>query len=275
MGFKFWLIAAGMVFLLFGSGVIVFGAISSLRRSAAEVPAPAPASPPGLSQAPSGADDSGRVTQVIGVLLLGGGMYYFWRRQRSLYESIKAREGPTLNNRIRSAVAKLNTVDDSGVRVIDERVRGIDELGRLVEESPRDYWPVMEVLSRYVRQNAPVGDAAGDENATLGPDVLMALTVISARPHSGRGGDRLDLSHTDLRGVQLPGAHLEGVDLSSSRLDGATLVNACLHLANLTDTNLSGADLRGAEGLSRNQLNSAITTALTHLPADLLSQEDA
>ncbi len=269
-GFRFWIVAGGIVAVVLGFGVLVFGAAANIRQATQ----PTDATPLPTASVPAGAlasdNSSDRIVQVVGIALLGGGLYYFWRRQRSLYDAIKAREGPTLNTRVRSAVAQLNTSDDQGWPVIEERIHGIEELGKLIQESPRDYWPVMEVLSRYVRQNAPVGDEDGDHNGSLSPDVQMALTVIAGRTHSRRGGDRLDLSNADLRGAQLPGAHLEGVDLSSSRLDGATLVNSHLELADLSGTNLTGADLRGAQGLSRTQLDAAITESSTQLPEDLL-----
>ena len=266
---KFLLTAAGIVlFFVVISGAMFWGAATCgevMRMEAEATPEPTPALPPAGEAA---ADEGFGPVQLIGVLLLGGGLYYFWRRQRSLYESIKAREGPTLNTRVRSSIAQLN-VSHEGEPVIEERIRGIEELGKIVQESPQDYWPVMDVLSRYVRQNAPLDAHLADDPDVVRPDVQMAMTTIGARRHTRRGSDRLNLSETDLRGVHLPGAHLERVDLSGTRLDGAVLINAHLEQADLSGTNLSGADLRGAQGLSSAQLDAAITASSTKLPEDV------
>ena len=75
------------------------------------------------------------------------------------------------------------------------------------------------------------------------------------------GGERADLSDTNLSGVNLSGvnlrssnlyranlcnANLLGVDLCSANLCGADLLDADLSGANLSDSDLSGADLSGA-----------------------------
>ena len=263
---RFWLPAIGVVLTFVVIVALMLWATTTcaevMRSSEAE---PTAAATPAPGAAPIEESDADRVVQVIGIALLGGGLYYFWRRQRSLYDSIKAREGPTLNTRVRSSIAQLNISDD-GEPVIEERIRGIEELGKIVQESPQDYWPVMEVLSRYVRQHAQLDAERADEPDHVRPDVQMAMTTIGGRRHTRRGSDRVNLSHTDLRGAQLPGAHLERVDLSEARLDGAMLINAHLDQAELSGANLSGADLRGAQGLSRAQLDSAITSSSTQLP---------
>ncbi|MDE2990892.1 MAG: pentapeptide repeat-containing protein [Chloroflexota bacterium] len=265
--FKFLLTAAGIVlFFVAISAAMFWGAATcgeAMRREAEATPIATPVPGPEVAD-----DGSGRLVQVIGLILLGGGLYYFWRRQRSLYESIKAREGPTLNTRVRSSIAQLN-VSHEGEPVIEERIRGIEELGKIVQESPQDYWPVMDVLSRYVRQNAPLDADRADYPDVVRPDVQMAMTTIGARRHTRRGSDRLNISETDLRGVNLPGAHLERVDLSGTRLDGAVLINAHLEQADLTGADLRKADLRGAQGLTHAQLDAAITTSSTQLPEDV------
>ena len=266
---KFLLAAAGIVlFFVAISAMMFWGAATcgeAMRREAEATPEATPALPPAGTQA---VDEGFGPVQLIGVLLLGGGLYYFWRRQRSLYESIKAREGPTLNTRVRSSIAQLN-VSHEGEPVIEERIRGIEELGKIVNESPQDYWPVMGVLSRYVRQNARLDAERTDDPEIVRPDVQMAMATIGAHRHTRRGSDRLDLSDTDLRGVHLPGAHLERVNLSGARLDGAVLINVHLGEADLTGVNLTRADLRGAQGLTSAQLDAAITASSTQLPEDV------
>jgi hypothetical protein len=128
----------------------------------------------------------------------------------------------------------------------------------------------MEVLTAYVRENAPwplkaskppeggsVSDSASNEapeqdkdtvhrvGLTSGSpptDIQAILTVIARRKgYYGNGEPKpLDLQGTDLRGssalgggVHLEEAYLKGTNLSKAGLEGANLQGANLHRANL------------------------------------------
>jgi len=100
----------------------------------------------------------------------------------------------------------------------------------------------------------------------------------------GKEGSRLDIKNAilqecDLHDANLQEAELEGAnfsvaDLMRTNLRRANLRNADFWMADLKDTNLQGADLQGANftdatNLTQKQVDSAITSATTVLPAGL------
>ena len=153
------------------------------------------------------------------------------------------------------------------------RLGGIYALEQLARESAQDHWQIMEVLTAYVRDNAPwpskdtqpLRDDQGlqekqrEENkrplgvphrfsSTPGTDIQAVLTVLGRRTRTyGKGeSQRLNLSNTALQGAHLEGAHLEGSNLASADLQGAYLQGAHLEGAHLEGSNLQGAYLQGA-----------------------------
>lgn len=60
------------------------------------------------------------------------------------------------------------------------------------------------------------------------------------------GGERADLSESDLRGISLSGINLSGSDLSESDLSWSNLSRSRLSRCNLSGSCLSESDLRGA-----------------------------
>ena len=136
------------------------------------------------------------------------------------------------------------------------RLGGIYALERIARDSDKDHWPIMEVLTAYVRDNAPwlpeeaqplpdgqalvlqspemhthaSSTAEGPALRSTPTDIQAILTVIGRRTRSpNREGEyRLDLHNTDLRSADLDGAHLEGADLFRAHLEGANLFQAHL-----------------------------------------------
>jgi uncharacterized protein YjbI with pentapeptide repeats len=139
----------------------------------------------------------------------------------------------------------------------------------------------------------PVATLAGANltGANLGGVELSYADVASAYlngadlRYANLNGARLYRSQLDgagLRHAILTRANLDGADLSRADLSDADLGGACLTAANLsranltdadlTDADLSSADLSGAKGLTREQIESAITDEDTKLP-DYLTQD--
>jgi uncharacterized protein YjbI with pentapeptide repeats len=83
-----------------------------------------------------------------------------------------------------------------------------------------------------------------------------------------------DLHGANLQDADLEGAHLSVADLMEANLRRANLRNADFWMADLKDANLQGADLQGANlsdvtNLTQKQIDSAITSDKTVLPAGL------
>lgn len=157
---------------------------------------------------------------------------------------------------------------------------GIYALEQIAQDSPQDYCkPIMRTLAAYVRENARWSSEETQESAIAASghkeppaDITTALTVLSSLLVFGReqgyvrsikpSDDRdessdessLDSDLVDIRRTDLEGAHLEGIDLQEVRLGHSNLREA--HLDN---ADLRGAKLQGVEGLTREQIHSAVT----------------
>jgi uncharacterized protein YjbI with pentapeptide repeats len=188
---------------------------------------------------------------------------------------------------------------------LEIQLGGIDALERIAMDSKKDHWPIMEILTNYVRVHAPLIDDKNlnedqppkktlndilkyqrenpSRDQIIGSDspqpVIQAiLTVIGRRKlYYQRGeNDRLNLRETNLRWLKLEEAHLEGAFLQFTDLTGAILIGAHLEKAylfktkmrnaNLDGAHLEGVDLSHTEGLERGQLSRAIIDKNTRLP---------
>jgi Pentapeptide repeats (8 copies) len=157
-------------------------------------------------------------------------------------------------------------VEQLGSDKLELRLGGIYALERIARDSERDHWPIMEILTAYVREHAPW---KGEEQHSqieifpsetqpmwddrsppkLATDIQAILTVVGRRTRTFRKGEvqPLHLGQTDLRGAWLPGAHLEGAFLARSHLDRVDFRSAQLEGVNLASAYLEGADFVGAQ----------------------------
>jgi hypothetical protein len=83
----------------------------------------------------------GTLAQILGGLVILGGLYFTWRRV------FVAQEGQ-VTERFTRAIEQL------GSDQLEIRLGGIYALERVVRDSVKDHWPIMEVLTAYVRQHA-------------------------------------------------------------------------------------------------------------------------
>jgi hypothetical protein len=240
----------------------------------------------------------------------------------------------------------VQAIKQLGGEKLEVRLGGIYALERIARDSAKDHGPIMEVLTAYVRENAPwprentsqalkkrpwtkkglplmhnLVSEEGELRLQPDTDIQAILTVIGRLGSAyGKGqAQRLDLRKTDLEGADLREAHLEkahleqanlsrsrleGAKLGGTRLDLALLIGAHLerallneayleraalvevrldgavlrgaHLkgttfigAHLKGANLAGTDLRQAQGLTKEQIESAIIDKNTKLPDNL------
>ena len=178
---------------------------------------------------------------VAGLLLLVGAIAT-WRQLRL------SREG-----RITERFTKASDQLDYG-KSLEARLGAIYALERIARDSERDHWPIMEILTAYVRQHA-AWKPQEDQFKLLAPDIQAILTVLGRRARTFEKGkdQRLNLVGMDLRGVMLSVAHLEsallwevhleGAGLGKAHLEGALLWEAHLEGATLWEAHLEGADL--------------------------------
>jgi uncharacterized protein YjbI with pentapeptide repeats len=190
------------------------------------------------------------------------GVFLVWRRVAASERTAALSQDHATTDRFNQAIEQLSSPSPA------ISLGGIYTLERIARSSPNgDHWQVMEVLTAYVRENAPWSGADHRNGAATAngaspehgvpPNVQAALAVLGRRDRSHETLEQhLDLSNTDLRGADLEkaqlqradltGANLQGARLGSARLDGATLEGAILVEARLVGAHLAEARLRGA-----------------------------
>nr|WP_290224229.1 pentapeptide repeat-containing protein [Trichocoleus desertorum] len=148
-------------------------------------------------------------------------------------------------------------VEQLGNESLQIRLGGIYALERIAKDSDSDYWPVMEVLTAFIREDtrSREGKVMGKlQNFSISTDIQAALTVLGRRAKSYGKGEkyRVDLGGTDLRGANLLGANFEGANFRNSNLQ-----RVYFEEANLTGAMLKGVQLQGAS-LTRANLSNAL-----------------
>ncbi|MEH1970369.1 pentapeptide repeat-containing protein [Nostoc sp.] len=159
-------------------------------------------------------------------------------------------------------------IEQLGNEKIETRLGAIYTLERIAKDSKDDHWTIMEVLTAFVRENAPLKkDEEKAENAKplinywmnskkleeieqkpkLQTDIQAALTVIGRRKcENDLKNQRLNLSNIDITGVDLRKADLQKADLSEANLQRGILRGTNLQKAVLRKANLQGAHLNEA-----------------------------
>jgi hypothetical protein len=239
--------------------------------------------------------------QAVGVLLAGlvglGGLYFTWRNlnqtRQTTQRTLELTERGQITERFTRAIAQLGATDDEGKKRMEIRLGGIYALERIARDSEEEHWPIMEVLTAYVRRHArwlleegqegtedaavekkteedSTGESETTEVAALTPDIQAILTVIRRRTRSldHEEPESLDLHETNLREANLVGAHFEVANLTGAHLEGAVLTGAHLEVADLTGAHLEGANLSKTD-LIQAQLEGTYGDKYTLLPSDL------
>lgn len=205
----------------------------------------------------------------------------------------------------------VQAVKQLGDEKLEVQLGGIYALERIARDSEKDHGPIMEVLTAYVRENAPwppkKANGAKEQPAEPGKlppgekkpedkpapevkpraDIQAILTVLGrrARIYKKEGDQHLDLRQTDLRRADLSQAHLEGAVLreahlnlamlTEAHLEGAVLEEAHLGFAMLIAAHLEGADLQkanlGLAQVSGHQVRQARNWVLAYLPEYMLA----
>ena len=216
-------------------------------------------------------DDSRKTAvQVLGALALLGTLYFTWRRNRATEETLAATQKSLeltresqITERFAKAIEMLGACDNGGKRSLEVRFGGIYALERIAKDSERDHWPVMEILTAYVRQNSPwAGPQDADDKLDvdahealpiLDRDIQAILTVLGRRETRYEDGKALilNLSGSDLHRADLRRANLARADLSECNLQGSLLHEANFRQATLRRSRLdfsmmSGIDLTQA-----------------------------
>ena len=209
--------------------------------------------------------------QAIAGLAVGSGAIVAWRKLQDEREAgVKQRE---LDREGQITERFTRAIDQLGSEKLQVRIGGTFALERIARDSARDQGAIVEVLTAFIREQAPLRPELDDRNhddtdARPSADVQAALTVLARRaPDNDSPGLELRLNdcslanaalvdanlggawlhRTCLAGCGLGRAHLGGARLMSSHLEGADLSNAELRKADLAGAHLQGANLTSAD----------------------------
>jgi Uncharacterized low-complexity proteins len=194
-------------------------------------------------------ENSYRITliQSLGGIAIGMGLYYTWRRVIIAENELKVSQQSQITERFTRAVDQLGAIDQLGNPAIEIRLGGIYALERISKESEEDYWPIIEILTAYVRKNSSFKiaknrrvtnlamDIQANESITsevpeirnISLDIQAVITVIRRRKYFFGNGEAKSL---DLQETNLLGANLSDADLSDANFSEAYLSDANLHV---------------------------------------------
>ncbi len=195
------------------------------------------------------------IVQAAGGAALLVGLLFSARNLRATQDKLDIDRQGQLTNRFIQATGQLGAELKDGQPNVEVRLGGIYALNRISNDWPKDYWPIADVLTAYVRHNAQWSESsATSPEPKPSTDIQAILTVLGRNDPPGGFNERhkLDLRNTDLRGAEFWDAHLEWTDFWGAHLDGAKLWGAVLRHAKLDRAHLAGANLRGTnlEGAS-------------------------
>ena len=242
-------------------------------------------------------ESRGTLGQILSGVAVLTGLIFAWQQLGQTSDNLRVSQEGQITDRFSRAVDQL------GSDQLTVRLGGIYALERIARDSPRDYGPVMEVLTAFVREQSPLpANAAGTPAASapaIPAEVAAVFKVIGRRTPEqitaeieeggcldltginavGEDLADYDLSHTcwdrsDLRGAtlaraELSGATFAGSTLAQANLDGVAAQGAIYNQADLTMANLSRADLRDANLLAAD-LSTATLQGTDLRGADLL-----
>lgn len=143
--------------------------------------------------------------------------------------------------RLKTAITRL---ENNSIEIL---LITINDLEQIALDHPEYHWVIMEILTSFVRNNAPYSpqeEVSSDPAAKIRADIQAAVTVIGRRDtNKDPKNEQIDLSHTNMQGINLNGANLEQINLYQANLSGANLAGANLEGAVLSAANLVGANL--------------------------------
>ena len=192
------------------------------------------------------------VAAIIGGVVVLAGVYINWRRVSALERQVTTLQLGQITERFTRAIDQLGAVRSDNEPAPEIRAGGVRSLERIARESSEDFWPVLDILTAYLRSELPVPepdhwDALEDRRyaSRNQMDVAFAVDVIQRLwPSQGGTADaKMNLAFTFIPWLSLPDKHLAGANLRGAYLRGANLKGTDLRGANLAHANLEGATL--------------------------------
>jgi uncharacterized protein YjbI with pentapeptide repeats len=241
-------------------------------------------------------ESRGTLGQILSGVAVLTGLIFAWQQLGQTSDNLRVSQEGQITDRFSRAVDQLGSGD------LTVRLGGIYALERIARDSPRDYGPVMEVLTAFVRQESLLtasSAATPATSASIPLEVKAVLKVIGRRTPAqiaaeleeggcleltGINAVGVDLAdydlrntcwdRSDLRGAAMLRADLSGASfvdssLTQANLDSVTASGANFYQANLSGANISRADLRNANLLTAD-LSSATLQGTNLAEANIL-----
>ena len=203
------------------------------------------------------------LAQAIGGTAILLGLFFSWRNIKATERNLETSHETAARN---LAIAQEGQITERFTRAIEQlgsdklqiRLGGIYGLERIARDSKQDHWPVVEILTAFVRANSRTQSITETPTSREPPtDIQAVLTVLSRR--------KIEFEKESDERIDLRGANLQGANLIECHLDRAILWEIDLTEANLRDVHLESA------GLSKACLDSAALT-LAHLERATLGE---
>lgn len=225
----------------------------------------------------------GTLGQILSGVAVLTGLIFAWQQLGQTSNNLRVSTEGQITDRFTSAVDQL------GSDALTVRLGGVYALERIARDSPRDYGPVMEVLTAFARQESPLPPNAAATPVVAAPvvpeEVRAVLKVIGRRSAeqiaaeiaggancldlTGLNAIGVDLIDADLRNTCWNRSDLRGAQIMRADLSGATFVGSNLsQQANLDGVNARDADFSQAD-LSLSNLSNADLSDANLLSADL------
>jgi hypothetical protein len=194
------------------------------------------------------------LAQIVGGAAVLSGLYF-------TAATFRLQQNGQLTDRISKAVEQL------GSERADTSLGGIYELARIADDSDRDHWTIIQILTAYMERHAQLPavkaatlqalcDPSGyyDRSETPDYNTQAVANVLRTRNSKNELPDQhLSIVHANLRRSELSGADLRGArfigdDMIGGILAGATFGEGSrLNFSLLNHANLSGAHLDHAQ----------------------------
>jgi uncharacterized protein YjbI with pentapeptide repeats len=186
-------------------------------------------------------ESRGTLGQILSGVAVLTGLIFAWQQLGQTSDNLRVSEEGQITDRFSRAVDQLGS-DDFTVRL-----GGIYALERIARDSPRDYGPVMEVLTAFARQESPLPANAAATPVTAAPrvppDVRAVFKVIGRRTPAQVEVEMEEGGCLDLTGINAVGANLFEANLQNTCWDRSDLRGAQMMESNLIDTTFTGSNL--------------------------------
>jgi hypothetical protein len=102
----------------------------------------------------------GTLAQIIGGIVALVGLHFTGCSVAAAWQNVQVNAEGQITERFTHALGQLGSNKPA------IRLGGIYALERIAQDSPKDHWPIMEVLTAYVREHAPWKDSSQLQEGT-------------------------------------------------------------------------------------------------------------